>query len=200
MDAALASGRTDMDVPCGSCTACCRSSQFVLVTREEPETLRRIPDALLFPAPGRPEGDKVMGHDEHGCCPMLVDDVCSIYEHRPSTCRIYDCRVFAAAGTDGAEIGRPWIARRATRWAFTYPSERDRALASAVTAAANFLRTHPACFPGGAAHNAGEIATLAIRVHRLFAEAHDVYRSTGRPASDQEMVDAIRALQHTRRE
>ncbi|MFA6001077.1 MAG: hypothetical protein WC828_03075 [Thermoleophilia bacterium] len=36
--------------------------------------------------------------DCDGCCPMLIDGGCSIYEHRPLTCRIYDSRVFAAAG------------------------------------------------------------------------------------------------------
>ena len=31
---------------------------------------------------------------------MLVDGRCSIYEHRPRTCRTYDCRIFTATGLD----------------------------------------------------------------------------------------------------
>ena len=39
-----------------------------------------------------------MGFDERGRCPMLTDAGCSIYAHRPRTCRTFDCRVFTAAG------------------------------------------------------------------------------------------------------
>src|SRR5688572_7337692 len=87
-----------VDVPCGGCTACCRSSYFVHIEPDETATLRRIPKALLFPAPGQPRGHVVLGYDERGQCPMLVDDRCSIYEDRPRTCRQFDCRVFVAAG------------------------------------------------------------------------------------------------------
>ncbi|HET7720760.1 MAG TPA: YkgJ family cysteine cluster protein, partial [Acidimicrobiales bacterium] len=90
--------RIGVDVPCGTCTACCTSSQFVHIGPDERDTLSRIPKALLFPAPGQPKGHVVMGYDERGHCPMFVDGACSIYEHRPRTCRTYDCRVFPAAG------------------------------------------------------------------------------------------------------
>ena len=93
--AAIGGGR-DSEVPCGSCTACCEASQFVHVGPDETDALAHIPRALLFPAPGAPAGHLVMGYDAHGRCPMLRADGCSIYEHRPRTCRTYDCRVFAA--------------------------------------------------------------------------------------------------------
>src|SRR5487761_2058332 len=93
---ALRSGETS-DVPCGSCTACCTSSQFVHISPDEVETLASIPTELLFPAPRLPRGHVLMGYDEHGHCPMLVAGKCSIYEQRPRTCRSYDCRVFAAS-------------------------------------------------------------------------------------------------------
>src|SRR5262249_55142718 len=70
------------DVPCGSCNACCRSSYFIHVRPEETRALRRIPKQLLFPAPGLPRGHVLMGFNEKGQCPMLVDDLCSIYEDR----------------------------------------------------------------------------------------------------------------------
>ncbi len=88
----------EADVPCGGCTACCRSGWFVHVAPDEVEALRRIPRALRFPAPGRPPGHVVLPHDEHGRCPMLTGTGCSIYEDRPRTCRAFDCRVFTATG------------------------------------------------------------------------------------------------------
>jgi Fe-S-cluster containining protein len=99
MRAAIA-GKQDSKVPCGTCTACCTSSQFVHIGPDETDTLAHIDARLLFPAPRMPRGHVVMGYDERGHCPMLIDDVCSIYEHRPRTCRTYDCRVFPAAGIE----------------------------------------------------------------------------------------------------
>src|SRR5437763_4457379 len=95
---AVIEGNAGAEVPCAGCTACCTSYQFVHIGPEETETLARIPAALLAPAPGRPSGHMVLGYDDRGQCPMLVDNQCSIYSHRPRTCRAYDCRVFAATG------------------------------------------------------------------------------------------------------
>lgn len=115
LHAALDSG-AGIDVPCGSCAACCTSSQFVHIEPDETDALARVPAALRFPAPGLPEGHVVLGYDERGHCPMLVDGACSIYEHRPRTCRTYDCRVFAATGV--TPEGQADIAARVARWAF----------------------------------------------------------------------------------
>ncbi len=114
MQAALR-GEQESDVPCGSCTGCCTSSQFVHIAPDETDTLAHIPSALLFPAPRMPRGNVLLGYDEHGHCPMLVDGACSIYAHRPRTCRIYDCRVFAAAGVELDEGEKVHIAHRTTR-------------------------------------------------------------------------------------
>ena len=91
-------GEQGSEVPCGGCTACCTSSQFIHIEPDETDTLSRIPAELLFPAPRLPRGHVLLGYDERGHCPMLIDDQCSIYEHRPKTCRTYDCRIFPAAG------------------------------------------------------------------------------------------------------
>ena len=111
---ALASGGT-VEVPCGSCTACCRSRQFVLIEADEVATLRRIDAALLVPAPGRRDGARVLGYDRQGRCPMLGAGGCGIYADRPRACRSYDCRVFAAAGV---RPGQPLIALRVREWRF----------------------------------------------------------------------------------
>ena len=94
-------GESDADVPCNGCTACCTSSQFVHIMSDETDTLAHIPPELVFRAPGLPIGNVVLGHDENGHCPMLIDGACSIYEHRPRACRTYDCRIFAATGHRG---------------------------------------------------------------------------------------------------
>jgi len=123
-------GEVDTDVPCDGCTACCRSSQFVHIGPEEVDTLAHIPRELLFPAPRLPQGHVVLGYDEKGCCPMLGEAGCSIYEHRPRACRTYDCRVFAAAGVEPDD--KPLVTERVRRWRFAYPSARDRDAQDAV--------------------------------------------------------------------
>jgi Fe-S-cluster containining protein len=166
----LASGQ-GIDVPCGSCTACCRSAYFIHVAPDEVETLRRIPAALRFPAPGLPKGHVVMGYDERGHCPMLVDDRCSIYEHRPRTCRTYDCRVFAAAGVTVDDERQRAIADRVARWRFEHPDEADRTEHAAVRAAAAFLRSDRDGLGDAAPVNATQLAVLAVRISDLFDSA-----------------------------
>ena len=108
-------GERGSNVPCGGCTACCTSSQFVHIEPDETDTLAHIPAELLFPAPRLPRGHVVLGYDERGHCPMLIDNTCSIYEHRPRTCRTYDCRIFAAVGLEIDDDDQVLIARQARR-------------------------------------------------------------------------------------
>jgi Fe-S-cluster containining protein len=152
MQAALR-GDADSDVPCGTCTACCTSSQFVHIGPDDTETLARIPRELLFPAPRRP-GHFVLGYDEQGRCPMLRDGRCSIYRQRPRTCRVYDCRVFEAAGVP-VDDDKPAIGTRARRWRFSYPADTDRALHEAVRRAATAVGPT-------AAPNATQLAVRAV--------------------------------------
>lgn len=161
-------------VPCGECTGCCTSSQFVHVGPDEVATIRRIPRALLFPAPGMPRGNVLMGYDENGHCPMFVDGRCSIYEHRPRTCRTYDCRVFPAAGVELADSDKAQITERTRRWEFDFPSERDRSLHAAVRSAASFLRAHADQLPQGAVpRHPTQLAFLAVEIHGVFLEHDD---------------------------
>ena len=125
-------GDRDAVVPCQGCTACCTASQFVHIGPDEADTLAHIPAELLVPAPRLPPGNVVLGYDERGHCPMLVDGACSIYAHRPRACRTYDCRVFAATGV---EPGDKRIADRVRSWRFTLEDETDREQAEAVRAA-----------------------------------------------------------------
>ncbi|MET0629132.1 MAG: hypothetical protein ABW033_11820 [Acidimicrobiia bacterium] len=159
-------GERDAEVPCGDCTACCTASQFVHVGADELDTLAHIPTALLFPAPGLAPGHRVMGYDERGCCPMLVDARCSIYEHRPRACRTYDCRVFTAAGVEPNGVNATDIAARVRRWRFEYPTALDRTLRDAVHAAAASVAQDRDTRPV----DATEVAVRAIETYEDFAE------------------------------
>jgi hypothetical protein len=137
---AVLRGEGDTAVPCAACTACCEASQFIHVAPDETDALAHIPSALLFPAPGAPgapPGHRVMGYDERGRCPMLRSDGCSIYEHRPRTCRTYDCRVFAATGVMPTGPGQTPIADRARRWRFDVRDADDEALLEHLSTAAD---------------------------------------------------------------
>jgi Fe-S-cluster containining protein len=131
----LAGALGEADVPCDGCTACCTASQFVLVEPDEHDALAAIPAELLFPAPRMPAGYRVMGYGEDGACPMFVDGRCSIYAARPRACRVYDCRVYAAAGVEPPDAG---VAARVRQWRF-----RDDAAADEVRAAAAGRTGHP---------------------------------------------------------
>ena len=164
----------DSEVPCDGCTACCTSSQFVQIGADETETLARIPPALLFPAPRMPAGHRLLGYDERGHCPMLVGGRCSIYEHRPRTCRTYDCRVFALSGVeaDDEDDRKALIGLRARRWRFESSTATARAERDAVRAAAAFLADHPALPEALRPVTAAQRAVLAILVHGAFLD-HD---------------------------
>lgn len=186
------------DVPCGGCTACCTSSQFVHIGPDETDTLAHIPRQLLFPAPHLPSGHQLLGYDERGHCPMLVDNRCSIYDHRPRTCRTYDCRVFPASGVD-VDDDKPAIARQTERWRFGLATPADRERQTAVRSAARFLVEHPEVVPGeGALVNATERAVLAIEIHSVFLAPDPANGTTAIVDPD---VDAVRAeiARHTRR-
>lgn len=178
-------GEHGSDVPCGNCTACCTSSRFIHVGPDETDTLAHIPAELLFPAPRLPDGHVLLGYDERGHCPMLIDDRCTIYEHRPMTCRTYDCRIFPAAGLE-PEDDEALIARQARRWRFSFPSRADVTRHQAVRAAAASLDERPDLLPDvPAPTNATQRAVLAIEIHEAFLQPDEEtvpYRDQGEPA------------------
>ncbi len=119
---------------------------------------------------------------------MLIDGRCSIYEHRPRTCRAYDCRVFPAAGIDPDD--KPAIARQTRRWQFAMPTDDDRVRLDAVRAAARFLGRRSDLLPGGTAVTQAQRAVLAIEIHDLFLHPDP---ETGEPTVVEPDPAAIRA-------
>lgn len=176
-----------IDVPCGDCTACCTSSQFIHIAPDETEALARIPDDLQFPAPGRPEGTVVLGYDERGHCPMLVGGGCSIYEHRPRTCRSYDCRVFSAAGLEPDDEAKQAITERTRRWRFAHPTAEDHRQHAAVRNAAEFIGANAGRFPDGVIpRDPTQRAVLAVGLHEMFL-------AVGTAADSSPSVDVVAA-------
>jgi Fe-S-cluster containining protein len=175
----------DADVPCGDCCACCSTSHFVHIGPDEVETLAEVPGELLFAAPGLPNGHVVLPFDERGRCPLLDDGGrCTIYAHRPLTCRTYDCRVFAAAGLDA---DREEISARARRWRFTCPALADQQALAAVAVAGRWIPAHAAAFPGGAVpDDPAQLAVLAVRVADAFLR--------GGPAASVSGDEAVAAI------
>ncbi|MGZ4740080.1 MAG: YkgJ family cysteine cluster protein, partial [Ilumatobacteraceae bacterium] len=141
--------------------------QFVHIGPDEADALAHIPPELLFPAPRLPRGHMLLGHDERGHCPMLIDNRCSIYEHRPVTCRTYDCRIFPATALSVDGEDKVLIAQQAQRWRFSFPTQAQHDQHDAVRAAASYLRDHPDVAPS-AAGNATQLAVLAVEVHEAF--------------------------------
>jgi uncharacterized protein len=166
-------GERGSDVPCGGCTACCMSSQFIHIGPDEIDTLARIPAELLFRAPRLPRGHLLLGYDERGHCPMLVDNQCSIYDHRPRTCRTYDCRIFPAAGVGIDDDDNVLIARQARRWEFSFPTQADRNRHDAVRAVATFLHEHSVLPDGVVPANTTQLAVLAIEHHDVLLRHDD---------------------------
>ncbi len=182
----------EADVPCGECNACCRSGYFIHVGLEESEARAHIPEELLFAAPGRSRGTLLMGYDENGHCPMLVDGACSIYEVRPQACRNYDCRVFAAAKISVGDNDKPLVALQASRWTFDYSAEVDRVKHSAVALAADFVDRHIESLFGATPGNSTQVAIFALKVYDVFLELADESREVAPILSEEGIVEAIK--------
>lgn len=182
----------DADVPCGDCNGCCKSFYFIHVTPDDTAALAAIPEELLFPAPGAPAGHYVMGYNDQGHCPMLVDDRCSIYSARPQTCRAYDCRIFTAANMQPGESDKALVSERTKRWAFSYRSAEEQQQQQAVGRAARWLqaqrdRTDSHLPENFLPSNSTQLAVLALQVHSLFTTDYD----PSTPTTSRKFAEAV---------
>jgi uncharacterized protein len=165
---AVLRGEADADVPCGDCVGCCVSSYPVPVRPEDRSALAAIPVQHLA---NTLHGQTMMVARADGTCPMLDGGKCSIYTHRPQTCRDYDCRIFAAAGISAGGEDRSVINRRVDEWQFSYTSPAERAAHEAVQCAARFIKEHPSSFPSRVPTVPTGIAVLAIKVYEVFMDS-----------------------------
>jgi len=175
-------GKGNNSVPCGHCVACCTSSNFVHIRPSDIDTLKHIPEEILFPAPKLPKGHFVLGYDEMGHCPMFKEGKCSIYEQRPTTCRQYDCRVYAATGIS-VENEKSDIAKQVNQWKFDMSSDIDFKKYTEVKKASRFLLNYKDRFPTKCRlHTNSQLAVFAIKIHSLFSELELPIQESGHKA------------------
>jgi Fe-S-cluster containining protein len=110
----------EVKVPCGSCTACCRS----------PHVLVELDQAEAEHCGGvwsEERARMVLPKKADGSCVYLVDDKCSIYSERPLMCRTYDCRHSLLGGKVWG--GDPVMLEAYQQWApMTMPTVEDKAV------------------------------------------------------------------------
>ena len=168
-------GNRGADVPCGDCVGCCVSSYYIPLRPEDKAAFDRIPEKHFI---STSSGQLMLGYRQDGLCPMLTAGQCSIYAHRPQTCRDYDCRIFAAAGIEAGGSDKAVINSRVAQWRFTYEAEADRLAHKAVQSAAAFIAHKRDSFPGTRVPTAPTgIAVLAIKTYRVFLDTGLLARS-----------------------
>jgi Fe-S-cluster containining protein len=92
-------------VSCRSCRACC--IEFVetsLLPGDSDEGL----DVEVR------DGRRFLKKKANGECVHLQEGGCSVYEHRPSSCRVFDCRDFAVGRQSNPEL--PLLSEAIAQW------------------------------------------------------------------------------------
>ena len=84
-------GETD-PVACGTCTACCHYPEIAVDERRDKRHLAHLLTKR------NTTGELVMQSRPDGACIHLGERGCTVYAHRPTACRNFDCRVVAAMG------------------------------------------------------------------------------------------------------
>jgi len=127
-----------------------------------------------------------MGYDEDGHCPMLKDGACSIYQHRPATCRSYDCRIFPATGIQLTGKDKSPILQQTQRWKFNTTNPEEIKHLKAAKKAAHFLQNKSQLFEAGdLPRNQTQLAIMALKVYDLFLDGGAM------PENDMNTVKAI---------
>lgn len=157
------SNSAEAKVPCGDCSACCTSAFFIAVRKDETITLGKIPEDLLNEIPGIPDL-YYLGFNELGHCHLLVDGLCSIYDHRPHSCRTFDCRVYTATGINLDKENNSPINIRINEWQFSYPTQNDRIQHENLLKAVSILKNNlDLDFSGPTSDNRRLFALYAIQ-------------------------------------
>jgi hypothetical protein len=112
--------RPVMPVPCQGCRSCCYLSKL-----DFNPALERDTDLAHLDYTVQEDGTARLRKREDGACVHLGETGCTVYEHRPTVCRVYDCRVQSLVGIvtpcDGGHV--------TPAWAFTGTTEKGRMFA-----------------------------------------------------------------------
>lgn len=104
-------------VNCRSCRACC------VDFAETPLLPGDSGDGLDFETR---DGKRFLRKKANGECIHLQEGGCAVYEHRPSACRVFDCRDFAVGRLNNP--GLPLLNEAIAQWSVSdeRPAERAR--------------------------------------------------------------------------
>jgi Fe-S-cluster containining protein len=87
----LADANQPTEVPCNTCTECCKSNQGLFLHPEQGDDVHSYQfQVLTDPATGNPV--YLLATKENGACVYLGPAGCTIYQRRPLLCRTFDCR------------------------------------------------------------------------------------------------------------
>jgi Fe-S-cluster containining protein len=86
----MADANQTTEVPCGSCTECCKSNQGLFLHPEQGDDVQSYQfQVRADPATGNPV---YLLATKDGACVYLSPAGCTIYQRRPLLCRTFDCR------------------------------------------------------------------------------------------------------------
>lgn len=88
--APLANGEV-ANVPCGSCTACCRNEFKLLIPEAGDDVSAYQVEWVDIPKLGK---RAMLANKPNGECVYLTESGCSIHDRAPRICRAFDCRRF----------------------------------------------------------------------------------------------------------
>jgi hypothetical protein len=154
-------------VPCGSCSACCRS-EFDL-------NLNQADDPSLYLTEiGQKTGRLSLKKTADGACVYLQDGKCSIYDRRPITCRKFDCRtdVLCCLKTPDLYNTVAW-----DTFDFTYNEPTDKLLRQCVCLLARLLA-------GLASSNAAAAQNAVWHMRAALKRESDVIKAYNNIARD----------------
>ena len=117
----------DVDVPCGTCTACCHSFDKIYLHPDEAEKYNHeVGEDGSLTLPVNPETME--------CVYFSEKEGCAIYENRPLNCRQFDCRAMAHCGVVPAEY--PALKDAVLGWEVTLKTDGEKVFAMALRLAA----------------------------------------------------------------
>jgi hypothetical protein len=124
-------------VPCQGCNQCCYHARVdVYPDKERPENLAQLD--VVPHADGN--GFVLAKRDDGACVHLGSGGECTVYQHRPQACRLYDCRAFSVIGLVDTFNG----GRNSPAWVFDTRTADERVMDLALRLAAeNYIAGHP---------------------------------------------------------